>query len=324
MSGPPLVSVLIRSMDRPTLDRALASIAMQDYPRVEVVVVAACGPGHRPLPARCGAHALRLVVPDRPLMRCPAGNFALAQARGDWLNFLDDDDEFLPGHLRTMIQFASTRPECRLVHSQSQAVDPQGRQLFIYGSAFQPWRQLEAGFFQFGSVLIARSLIDEGVRFDENLDVLDDLEFFVQCAQRTTFAYYPAPTSRYYATAGSSGTGFGDNNDTARIDRCLEYVHAKWADLKKTLEASPQARLQRAQHALNVGRDDEAEHLLAGLRAQVPDDVNVLYLSGLIALRRGDARAAVPWLRRAAMQAPAHAGLREALQRAHAQAGVDQ
>ncbi|MGE0208359.1 MAG: hypothetical protein AB7S42_04365 [Lysobacteraceae bacterium] len=44
----PLVSILIRSMDRPTLQRAIASAAAQTWPNLEIVVVAACGSRHSP------------------------------------------------------------------------------------------------------------------------------------------------------------------------------------------------------------------------------------------------------------------------------------
>ncbi|MGE5617041.1 MAG: glycosyltransferase, partial [Bacillota bacterium] len=89
---PALVSVVVRSMDRPTLDRALASIASQDYPRLQVLVVAACGPSHRELPDRCGAYPLRLVRSDRRLQRASAANAGIdaAAADGGWITLLDD------------------------------------------------------------------------------------------------------------------------------------------------------------------------------------------------------------------------------------------
>ncbi|HMN35454.1 MAG TPA: glycosyltransferase [Chiayiivirga sp.] len=65
----PLVSILIHSMDRPTLRRAIASAAAQTWPNLEIIVVAACGSRHKPLvPAD---RPLRLIYPepDRSLSR---------------------------------------------------------------------------------------------------------------------------------------------------------------------------------------------------------------------------------------------------------------
>ena len=101
MNELPLASILIRSMDRPTLTRALRSAAAQTWPNLEIVVVAACGAGHRALPATFEGRALRLIASTRPLARAEAANAALEAARGAWLNFLDDDDELLPDHLST-------------------------------------------------------------------------------------------------------------------------------------------------------------------------------------------------------------------------------
>src|SRR5699024_9239303 len=97
-SEAPLVSVLVRSVDREHLQEALDSVALQAYPKIEVVVIAAT-PDHRELPTRCGPFPLRLVHTEEPLPRSRAANKALAEARGDYLLFLDDDDWLMPGHI---------------------------------------------------------------------------------------------------------------------------------------------------------------------------------------------------------------------------------
>lgn len=94
----PLVSVLVRSMDREYLSEALDSVALQTYAAIEVVVVAVA-PRHRPIPARCGPFAVRLVETDTPLPRSKAANKALNCARGEYLIFLDDDDWLMPSHI---------------------------------------------------------------------------------------------------------------------------------------------------------------------------------------------------------------------------------
>ena len=72
----PDVSVIVRSMARPTLGAALASLADQRGP-IEVLVVAAAGPTHPGLDDRCGTHALRLVRTESPLSRSAAANAGL-------------------------------------------------------------------------------------------------------------------------------------------------------------------------------------------------------------------------------------------------------
>lgn len=82
------VSVIVRSMARPTPGAALASIASPDYPEIEVLVVAALGATHPAVGERCGVHRPGLVVSDVALPRAIAANAGLAAARGDWITFL--------------------------------------------------------------------------------------------------------------------------------------------------------------------------------------------------------------------------------------------
>ena len=49
VAASPLVTVIVRSMDRPELDCAVMSIARQDHPAIETIVVDATGGHHRPL-----------------------------------------------------------------------------------------------------------------------------------------------------------------------------------------------------------------------------------------------------------------------------------
>jgi hypothetical protein len=60
----PRVSVVVRSIGRPTLVPTLASIAAQGYPSVEIVVVAATGDAHPPIEGACGPYPIRAVRPS--------------------------------------------------------------------------------------------------------------------------------------------------------------------------------------------------------------------------------------------------------------------
>jgi hypothetical protein len=283
----PLVSILIRSVDRPTLSRALASIAAQDYPNIEVVVVAA-SIAHRALPDRCGAFPLRLVRAAHPLARADAANAALDAARGEWLNLLDDDDELMSPHVTRLRDALDAEPGFRLAHSASEDRGADGRVLGRYGGRFKPWRQLDTGFFRPHCAMFARSLVDDGARFDPAFEILEDMDFFIQCAQRTPFLFVAEATTRYYADAGDSGAGYGANRDAERLRAAFTVLRGKWAELEKRLHATPEFCAEHALFLVERGYPDDAAPLVASLLRDDPQSVDGRILQILQLIARGD------------------------------------
>ncbi len=104
----PLVSILIRTVDRPAwLREALASCANQTYPHIEVVVIEDGPERSREIVDTFRDRlAIRYSATRQPVGRARAGNLALAEARGEWLNFLDDDDLFFADHVEVLVAAA--------------------------------------------------------------------------------------------------------------------------------------------------------------------------------------------------------------------------
>lgn len=223
----PLVSIVIRSMDRELLGRALNSAAAQDVESAEVLVVDARG-SHRLLVSHCGRFPIKLVRAGRPLGRADAANVGLLVASGEFVYFLDDDDEVLPGGIAALIAALRAGRGAGLAHGRSEVVDESGKLLHYYGSPFQRDKRLACGFFAFGAFVMSRELVARGARLDPNLELLEDLEFFAQLSELTEFAYLDQPVHRYWSSAGTSGAGLGANEDPRKIGRALDYIQRKW------------------------------------------------------------------------------------------------
>jgi glycosyltransferase involved in cell wall biosynthesis len=111
----PLVSIVIPTRNRRAyLPRALESIANQDYPAIETVIVNDAE-SVRDIAEQLGAVLIEL---DTPVDHAAAWNAGIERARGEYIAFLDDDDFFFPDHVSTLVDTA-TRAGTAAVHASS-------------------------------------------------------------------------------------------------------------------------------------------------------------------------------------------------------------
>jgi hypothetical protein len=241
----PRVSIVVRSMARASLGEALASIGTQDYEGIEAVIVAACGAAHPVPPAAIGKHRVRFVAGDAPRSRPQAANAGLDAATGDWITFLDDDDVMLPGHLSGLVAAQRNAPHCKVVYTLARARFADGTTQPV-GQPFAPIELFERNFIQLSMALFSRGLLAHGCRFDESLDILEDWDFFIQCAQHTRFHFEARQTLEWRAEAGDSGAGAGTNQDDARFAALRDRIYAKWDARRDSLVERVGGDLQRA------------------------------------------------------------------------------
>ena len=282
----PLVSVIVRSMDRATLMPALASIAAQDYPSIEVVVVAARGREHRALPAQCGAHPLKFVTSDAPLRRPEAGNAGLDAFTGQWFTFLDDDDCFQPTHLALLVDAAHDASDVQVVYSLARAVFADGHQQ-VFGQPYSLIELYERNYIHLSTALIARGVLGLGCRFDTALDLHEDWDFFLQVAQRGPFHHIGAQAFEWHVEAGDSGGAAGRNHDAARFALLRDHVYAKWAPQRDALIDRVRHLLQQAGAAAQCGELAKARALCGEVLAASPGDPFGLNLLAMIERQAG-------------------------------------
>lgn len=120
-----LVSVVIPTMDRPLLlSRALKSVFNQTHPNIEVIVVVDRPNEETTAMLRAiDDRRLRVVVNPQPLNAAAARNLGVDHANGEWIAFLDDDDEWLPEKIAKQLALGSARGDV-LVTCLSRIVTP--------------------------------------------------------------------------------------------------------------------------------------------------------------------------------------------------------
>ena len=191
-------------------------------------------------------------------------------------------------HVSRLRAALDANPGARLAHSISEDVDARGRPVGFHGGRFKPWRQLDTGFFRPCCAMFASSLLDDGANFDPRFEILEDMDFFIQCAALTRFVFVEDATTRYYVDAGDSGAGRGINRDDDRLQSAFTVLREKWADLDKRMRATPEFRAEHALFLIDNGYFDDAVPIVVQLLNEDPDSPDGRTLRVLQLIARGD------------------------------------
>jgi prefoldin subunit 5 len=205
-NSPALISIICRSVNRPTLAQTLDSVCQQSWKNIELVVVDALGAGAIAVPALPAHITFRLVCTGKQLDRPKAANAGLKAAQGEYLLFLDDDDWIDAKHLQSLMRVMQAEPTVKVVYSATQMVSEQGiKTKDIIAVPFDITTLRRDNFIPIHSALFARELLDLGCCFDESLPIYEDWDFWLQCAEHTRFTLLNK-VGAYYRMGGDSRT----------------------------------------------------------------------------------------------------------------------
>lgn len=107
----PLLSLITGTLNRkPSFDRLVTSIVERTKVSWELVVADA---SDEPYPGNYPEQVI--FIPERPRRGCVKGyNTAFARARGEWILWLNDDAEVMPGYDTAAISWMSSHPDAGL------------------------------------------------------------------------------------------------------------------------------------------------------------------------------------------------------------------
>ena len=124
-----------------------------------------------------------------------AKNYGIFQmARGEYIAYLDDDDEYLPDFLQVMVEAATAHNNPPILYCRSMYVDKNtGRR--ILGNPFQGWllrwdrKKLQRyNFIDTANVLHKKTLTDEVGGWDPD-DYFDDYDLWKRMSRKCDFIY---------------------------------------------------------------------------------------------------------------------------------------
>ena len=258
----PLVSVIIRTKDRPVLlCEALNSVKEQTYKNIEIVIVNDGGNDINEIIDRyasffCG---FQYVFIKENKGRSVAANRGLEASTGECLIFLDDDDLYEPEHLEHLVRTLKNQQTAKVVYSGTKLVN--GDKETVLNHPFSRESLCLGNFIPIHAALFDRSLLENGCRFDETFNVYEDWDFWLQLSVHTSFLYCDKITA-IYRNHGDSEISPLRAVEGNSIDGYRSMIFEKWRqnwDGHQINRILFEASSVKSQHVKNAEKQYEAK-----------------------------------------------------------------
>jgi len=226
-SEAPLVSVIIPTHNRAALlERAIASVASQSYGNFEIIVVDDGSTDETSSVLEKWSARTRLVSRHQEQKGVSAArNAGVKAAAGEWVAFLDSDDEWLPEKLATQISYASRYPSLSVIHGEEMwirsgvRVNP-GRKYKKTGGWIFP-KALELCAISPSTVLIKKDYFLKFKGFREDFPVCEDYHLWLHMTGRDPVGLVEEPLVKKHA-------GHGDQLSMSR--KAMDFYRVKAID----------------------------------------------------------------------------------------------
>jgi GT2 family glycosyltransferase len=205
----PLASIIVRTKDRPgILTGALRSIASQDYRPIEAIVVndGGCDLDTESLKKVLSDVRLKYLRLEKNLGRAASGNAGINASEGRYIGFLDDDDEFLPNHVSTLVSFLQANPGYRGAYTDSlqcnSKYDPKSDRIVdidgyvYYSQDFSYNLLLLENYIPINNLLFERSALMSAGGFDTAFELYEDWDLLLRVVSGGEFYHIAKVTSK--------------------------------------------------------------------------------------------------------------------------------
>lgn len=241
----PLVTAIVTTCARPVsvVRRALVSVAEQTWKKLEIFLVNDA-PENRTLAGEleklCAEYeTVTYLEMPRNSGANAARNFGAKRARGEYLAFLDDDDQWAPKKLA--LQLTAITPEAAIVYGNTQILMEETGKTRLRFQNPMPEGNLYPELFRcnlIGSTsfpLIRRSVFDAVGGFDETVPALQDLELWLRIAKNHPVRYVPEVLGTYHFHRGDRISAHPENR-IAGFQKIFA-LHRDFLDAHKTAKA---------------------------------------------------------------------------------------
>ena len=230
----PLVSVIIPTKDRPEmLAQAIQSVLNQTFTELEIIVVNDGGVDVQSVISRLNTRGnIVYKKHDHTLERSAARNTGIRAARGKYIAYLDDDDNYYPNHIETLVKFLENS-EYKIAYTDAvmaQQEKQNGQYITVhrsqpYSSDFDNDKILVNNFIPILCVMHEKSCLDQIGLFDETLTTHEDWDVWIRLSRHFQFAHIPQATCEF--TRREDGTTTTSKN-RADFIRTREIIYDKY------------------------------------------------------------------------------------------------
>ena len=210
MDDNPLVSIVVRTKDRPKLLRkAIQSILGQTYRPIQVVLVndGGCDLDLEELQGILENISLNYLKLETNIGRAGAGNIGIGNVRGKYVGFLDDDDEYYPEHLTTLVSFLE-QSDYEVAYTDSLMVykeySPQTHELddsvkreVVFSQDFSYDKLVFENYIPFMCLLFKRDLLVASGGFDNGFELYEDWDLLMRIGKNYPFYHIRQVTANY-------------------------------------------------------------------------------------------------------------------------------
>lgn len=240
-----MVSVVIPTHNRVNLlPRAIDSALRQTYNDLEVIVVSDGSTDNTDVLMQKYANNSRV----RYINYTPAkgGNYArnigIDAAKGEFVAFLDDDDEWYLTKIEKQVALMEADEEVGLVYTGINCIYVNEDISYSFVPSLRGDLSKKILFRNYigstSSVMLRKSFC-QSCRFDENLQALQDFDLWIKVLQNCKADVVSEPMVNYYNYRNQTQV----SSSTAKYIKASDYINKKYADLFKKL--TPQEYRQK-------------------------------------------------------------------------------